>query len=599
MRRLMLLVAALTVVGAGVWYVTRGGGPVNRTTRITSLLPADTLAFVHVPDFNRARKEWRETDVYKLWHEPAVQAFLEKPMARMSPRNGFEARLKELESLRVKDAFIAVAGSPNDQVKVLGGFHFDGSTQDAQRTIGSWRTQLRQNSPAVTLTPVEHRRHKIEVATSGGMTFASVYNRDWFFAANDVAQLTALLDRMDGVAATSAAVLSEEANFTAAFAKLPNAYAAAGYVRVNELLARSAATFPAGTAAQLEPLRRIRNVAAASRFENGKIRDSIFVSMPKAAEGGELTRSALALTTPETFLYIAGLLQLPSAPAPNATAAASPVGGRLQQLLAAIQASGVTAEEWNRAFGAEFGVIGDWPAGARLPGLLATLPVDDAGAADAVVMALTRSAPEGREWSATERNGVKLYSQAPANPFFAIAPTIALGHGRLVLGLEANAVAAAATRADASAAQLNTAPVFTAAQGLVPQPTSSFAYLDTALLYTRLDAALRPMLIMSAAFMPAVAQSVDLAKLPDPTVITRHLSPIVLSQSYSGDGYLVESVGPVSAFQAAFGIAAASGAGAMWYGGLGASPPGGSGAVPSQLGSPSLPSSSPSPSANP
>src|SRR5205823_4484373 len=75
----------------------------------------------------------------------------------------------------------------------------------------------------------------------------------------------------------------------------------------------------------------------------------------------------------------------------------------------------------------------------------------------------------------------------------------------------------------------------------VPSPTNFFAYVDTAVLYSRLDASLRPMLLLAAAFMPAVTNDVDLSKLPAPEVITKHLSPIVSSQRYDHDGYFAES----------------------------------------------------------
>ena len=88
----------------------------------------------------------------------------------------------------------------------------------------------------------------------------------------------------------------------------------------------------------------------------------------------------------------------------------------------------------------------------------------------------------------------------------------------------------------------------------VPTPTHFFAYIDTALLYARLDAALRPMLLMSAAFMPAISDYVDVGKLPEPKVVTKHLSPIVWSQRYDGDGYVAESIGPVTLNQAAIGL---------------------------------------------
>ncbi len=70
------------------------------------------------------------------------------------------------------------------------------------------------------------------------------------------------------------------------------------------------------------------------------------------------------------------------------------------------------------------------------------------------------------------------------------------------------------------------------------------------------------MLLMAAAFMPAMTKSVDLGKLPSPEVITKHLSPIVSSQRYDRDGYVAESVGPVTLDQSVIGLAILSGVGA-------------------------------------
>jgi hypothetical protein len=110
-------------------------------------------------------------------------------------------------------------------------------------------------------------------------------------------------------------------------------------------------------------------------------------------------------------------------------------------------------------------------------------------------------------------------------------------------------------RSGASSAGLSDSPTYKAAERLLPAPTNFFAYIDTALLYSRLDASLRPMLLMAAAFMPAVASSVDLSKIPSPEIITKHLSPIVSSQRYDHDGYVAESIGPITLDQSAIGVA--------------------------------------------
>jgi hypothetical protein len=62
--------------------------------------------------------------------------------------------------------------------------------------------------------------------------------------------------------------------------------------------------------------------------------------------------------------------------------------------------------------------------------------------------------------------------------------------------------------------------------------------------------------------MPAVAGSIDPTKVPSPEIITKHLSPIVSSQRYDRDGYVAESVGPITLDQSAIGLAILSSLGA-------------------------------------
>jgi hypothetical protein len=110
-------------------------------------------------------------------------------------------------------------------------------------------------------------------------------------------------------------------------------------------------------------------------------------------------------------------------------------------------------------------------------------------------------------------------------------------------------VEAAMTRAASNASSTSTladSSVYKNAAHSVLTPTTGFAYIDTSLLYSRLDAALRPMLLMSAAFMPAMSDYVDVTKLPPAETVTKHLSPIVMAQRYERDGYVTESVGPIT-----------------------------------------------------
>jgi hypothetical protein len=98
---------------------------------------------------------------------------------------------------------------------------------------------------------------------------------------------------------------------------------------------------------------------------------------------------------------------------------------------------------------------------------------------------------------------------------------------------------------------------FRAASKLVPEPQQMFAYIDLATFYSRLDTTLRPILQMSAVFVPSLSKRLDPNKLPPTEVITKHLSPVVASQSYVDGGYRSESAGTITIGQAAIAAGAA------------------------------------------
>ena len=170
-------------------------------------------------------------------------------------------------------------------------------------------------------------------------------------------------------------------------------------------------------------------------------------------------------------------------------------------------------------------------------------------------------ADEEGSWTPAEKDGVRYFSKQSAATLVAITPTIALSDRILISGFNPVSVEEAMKRSAGNSSELADSQTYKAVERSLPAPTNFFSYVDAALLYSRLDASLRPMLLMAAAFMPAIAHSVDLGKLPSPDVITKHLSPIVSSQRYDRDGYVAESLGPITLDQAAIGLAILSSVG--------------------------------------
>jgi hypothetical protein len=554
MKRILLLLIAGALAALAIWYGVRISEKTSHAV-VSALLPRETIFVAHVPDFTQTRDQWHHSDIYQIYREPTVQDFLRKPLARLPKTAATAQTLQEIEQLDPKDAFVALISIDNNNPRFAGGFRFRGSQDAAEAIVGKWRAKLLEKNPAAKREKVAYQQHQIETIAAAAFTLATAYDGHWFFASNDVTELKALLDRTDRHSKDPQGTLDGGESYRAAAAHMPSSYAAFFYLQpkafADKLASLRAAIGQRITPDQRTMVEKVRGICGTTRFENGKIRDVIFVGMPKLEQDTTLDRSSLTLATKDTFFYLAMLLNLgQKIDTIHQTAG---IGGRVQQLFQTLSANGITADDWKAAFGLELGSFADWPANARWPSLLLALPVKDTTKASQIVEALTK-VDEDATWTRMEKNGVHYFSmQSPAS-FVPITPSFALSNRILVAGLDRVSVEEVMKRAGISAADLSNSQVYSAAAGSVPVPTNFFAYVDTALLYSRLDATLRPMLLMSAAFMPKMNDYVDVSKLPAPEAITKHLSPIVSSQRYERDGYMAESVGPVTLNQAAIGL---------------------------------------------
>jgi hypothetical protein len=355
--------------------------------------------------------------------------------------------------------------------------------------------------------------------------------------------------------------------YLAALKHMPASYSALAYSRVDrfveELMPLDDKT--EGSPDQLALLRQIHSFCAATAFDGGRIRDTLFVGMPKVPDLGNLTRASLPIANKDTFLYAASVLDLRKEMEPGWQTPGLGWLSGLQKITSTLSENGITLEEWKSAFGTEVGLIGSWGTNSQWPSLVAAMPVKDAGKANRIVTTITTAKTGDTQWTHAEKEGIHYYSSGPAGQLFSFSPTIGLSDRTLVVGPDTGSVEAAMKRSATGASELAAARNFQNAERAVPTAQQVFVYVDPALVYARFDTALRPLLAMGAAFLPAVSDTVDLGKLPPADVITKHLSPIVMSQSYRGDGYVAESVGPVPLYQTVIGAVTTASAASAFY----------------------------------
>jgi hypothetical protein len=552
MRKFQLLILAAAVAAGAIWW---GFYRTHHTSSlgVASLLPRETLALVHVPDFNRSRNEWHRTDLYQLWKEPAVQDFLAKPRSRVPTDGRIGQTVDEISTLEMKDAFFAVLSIEASAWKWDGGFRCAGDTEKAAKLVEEWRARILGGSPDVKHERIDYQGRQIHNDSAGLVQIWTVWAGPWFFFANDIENLKALLDRADGRVKDAKTALSSDETFLAASKHMPASYAALAYSRVDQFVEK---LMPAGEKPDVSPdqlaaIRQVRSFCAATAFDGGRMRDTIFVGMPRIADLGNLARASLPIANKDTFFYAATLLDLRKEMEPGWQTPGFGWLSGLQKITGSLSANGITIEEWKSAFGTEVGLIGTWGTSSQWPSLVAAMPVKDSAKAGKIVTTITTSNADDVQWTQRDKEGVHYYSSGTGLQLFSFSPTIGLSERMLVVGADGGSVEMAMKRSASGASELAATRPFQNAEREVPTAQQAFVYVDPALVYARFDTSLRPLLAMGAAFLPAVSDTVDLSKLPPADVITKHLSPIVMSQSYRGDGYVAESVGPVPLYQTA------------------------------------------------
>jgi hypothetical protein len=219
--------------------------------------------------------------------------------------------------------------------------------------------------------------------------------------------------------------------------------------------------------------------------------------------------------------------------------------------------------------------------------------VKDPTRARKIAEALATMELAGTSWTRTEENGSTFYTAQIFGGLLPLTVTIAVNDRLFVLGSDDAVAKTVLSGAIPTNGGLEKSKTFRDAAGLVPRAESAFNYVDTKLLYERLDTAVRPLLTMGATLYPTWNKTIELTKVPPAEVISKHLTPIVTSQRYESDGYITESVGPVTFRQATLGVAAAI-LGSLEYFRQGLT------SLPRLTGSPAAgPSISPSPTESP
>ncbi len=562
---LLFVLFTLGVGGAAVYLIQKPSNG-NGSTAAVAYLPADTILLLAIPDLNKACADWKTTDLYKIWSEPDVQSFLAKPLSKLPPHAELDDALSKADKLGLTNLFVAVTAldETTNEPRIVAGFQFKGTSADVDQLLAVPKAELRRQHPASKADLINYEGHAIEtVSLDEHSSLASVYFGDWYLVSNDLDALKATLDRAEhrGPAA-SQPTLDKDADYAAVLAKLPAGRSTLIFGRTKPFLTKifdlAEASGQAVDAKQRAEAEKVKAVGASTGFENGKIRDTIYLYAPGISlDLAKLQLDSLPLTTSDTVFYAASVLNIPKKldlpdggrPNPNFSTPGLAALIGLNELGAKFEEHHISLETFHAAFGNEASLHIDWPAGQAQPTLIAALDVRDPAAAGKFVDNFTAALSSQAGWETSEAGGLTFHSMNVPN-VASLSPTLTVTPRHLLFGLNTPEVQEAATREKTPATNFTASEAYKAASSEVEKPNTSYAYLDSRAFFERFYGTLKPYAVTAAFLLPQVNEYVDLGKLPESDAIAKHLSPTVLSQSYSADGCLLESVGSFTFGQA-------------------------------------------------
>ncbi len=496
----LVVLLALGAAGATVFLRQKPGAGGASASATVGYLPAETLLLLSVPDPQQTATEWKTTDLYKIWSEPSVQAFFAKPLGKIPPNKDFDDALVQIGKVNPHNVFVALTAldEKNNKPHGVAGFQFHGTNADVEQLLSKPKAALREKNPAGKADLVKYQDHSLETFTdTDGDLIASVYVNDWYFVSNDLALLKATLDRVDHRAPTGAATLESDADFKTVLSKMPANPATLIFVRAQPLLDRLIAlttTVKPFSDEKLAEMRKIKALAATTAIDNGKLRDTLYTLAPGFRRyGGPLQMTSLPLTSVDTLLYYAAVMQVPDHEDTSANSGAGPGKAGydiMAPYLTQLKEHGLTLESFNAAFGREVSAQLDWAAASNQPSLVLSLEVHDPAAAAKLLDGFIKMLPPDLNWQLSNADGLTYRALSIPNVSF-VSPALTLTDKHLILGLSLPGVHDAVAHEKAAGANFTASEAYKTASATVTKPTLATTYVDAKPLFERTYAALK------------------------------------------------------------------------------------------------------------
>jgi len=286
---------------------------------------------------------------------------------------------------------------------------------------------------------------------------------------------------------------------------------------------------------------------AVTTIEGARLRDTVFTLTGPPSVAGPLDRQGLSMTSASTVGYLASRVGLSEIwKWCDRFAQQSALAEVIRDYMGEAQSFGVEPEDLDKLIsGAE--IIVDRDSAPDSLSAAFSLQVIDPGKFQHLMdQVVAEKFPNS--CTKTEIAAIPAYS-VHVNKSASIVFGLADRH-LLVSGSESK-FSDLVNRLRTNASGLETDEQFKSISKLVKDPDDLFLYFDAKPFFDRVYDASRPMLALGLGMMPVVSRYVDGMALPETSDISRHLSAIVLSRRRVTQGVVDETVGPITAYDAA------------------------------------------------
>jgi hypothetical protein len=292
------------------------------------------------------------------------------------------------------------------------------------------------------------------------------------------------------------------------------------------------------------PRSDISGLIFSAKIEGSNVHDIVFAYCSHPPESEDLDRKGLFLTTDRTLLYVATSLDLLGLrSAADALSTQSGIAETAKQYFEEVNRAGVDFENLSGVVKGVELVLNRVTSDDSITGTFLVETKDGARANEFLKMILAAEFPKRFREQNLDGNSVYVFRNQ-------VGTTLVLG----MVDQDLIATTGEAAFIEAVKAIRNQKiglPSLASSSGTDGAPTTAGLrlYVDTPTLFERGYSMLRPVLAFGSALVPDLDRYLDPTMLPEASEISRHLSPIMLTQRELSDGILDESTGSLTAYE--------------------------------------------------